>query len=171
MHHPFCHLPAMPPPPHWAIYHATTLPCCRARLAILFSSPCTLPLRLPHKFQIHKTADNAFEASTPSRRQRECGYGSSSCARSRSPPRPTSSRKRRRSRSPKYEQVSPSERFEKRSRDGTQRVRRDKLEFFSIRRRPTWRSLHGLSRSPRTHLLKMRWHQAMGWFRGLGQEK
>ena len=130
MHHPFCHLPAMPPPPRWAICHATTLPRCRARLAILFSSPRTLPLRLPHKFQIRKTADNAFEASTPSQRQRECGYGSSSCARSRSPPRPTSSRKRRRSRSPKYEQVSPSERFEKRSRDGTQRVRQDKLEFF-----------------------------------------
>lgn len=130
MHHPFCHLPAMLPPPRWAICHATTLPRCRAHLAILFSSPCTLPLRLPHNFQIRKMADNAFKASTPSRRQRERGYRSSSCARSRSPLRPTSSRKRRRSRSPKHEQVSPSECFEKRSHDGTQHIWWDKLEFF-----------------------------------------
>ena len=38
--------------------------------------------------------------------------------------------KRHRSRSPKYEQGSPSERREKRSRDGVQRPRRDRLEFF-----------------------------------------
>ena len=92
------------------------------------TDPATTPA-MPIR-QIRKTADTAFEASTPSRRHRERGYGSSSRARSRSPPRPTSSRKRRRSRSPKYEQVSPSDRFEKRSRDGSQRVQRDKLEFF-----------------------------------------
>lgn len=80
--------------------------------------------------QIRRTANAAFEASTPPRRNREHGHRSRGRSRSRSPPRPESSRKRRRSRSPKYDRDSPSDRLEKRARDAPQRARRDKLEFF-----------------------------------------
>ena len=118
--------------------------CCRHRSA----PPATLPLGLAHAtlfptrldpraltpdlavHQIRRTADAAFEANNSSRRHRERGYGSSSRARSRSPQRPTSSRKRRRSRSPKHEPVSPSDRLEKRARDGNQGARRDNPGFF-----------------------------------------
>ena len=85
---------------------------------------------IPNTHQIRRTANAALEASTPSRRHRERGRGSGGRARSRSPPGLESSRKRCHSRSPKYEQGLPSEHREKRSHNGVQRPRRDRLEFF-----------------------------------------
>ena len=79
--------------------------------------------------RICRTADAAFEANT-SRHHREHGYRSSSHVRSRLPQRPTSSRKRCRSCSPKHEQVSPSDRPEKRVRDGDQSAHRENTGFF-----------------------------------------
>ena len=131
----------------WAVPHIT--PWSPAR-----PSPFTMPsppaiaapstaawweCPIPNTHQIRRTANAALEASTPSRRHRERGRGSGGRARSRSPPGLESSRKRRRSRSPKYEQGSPSERREKRSRDGVQRPRCYN-SFF----RPTTRRYVGL---------------------------
>ena len=112
-----------------------TCPAIAIRHAIATCCRCSIHCRMvgmsyPNTHQIHRTANAALEASTPSWRHREHGRGSGGRARSCSPPGLESSRKRRRSRSPKYEQGSPSERREKRSRDGVQRPRRDRLEFF-----------------------------------------
>ena len=107
-----------------AIRHAIATCCRRSIHCRMVGMP------YPNTHQIRRTANAALEASTPSRRHRERGRGSGGRARSRSPPGLESSRKRRRSHSPKYEQGSPSERREKRSRDSVQRPRRDRLEFF-----------------------------------------
>ena len=110
--------------PAIAICHAIAT-CCH------HSIHCRMVgISYPNTHQIRRTANAALEASTPSRHHRERGRGSGSRAHSRSPPGLESSRKRRRSRSLKYEQGSPLERREKRSRDGVQRPRRDRLEFF-----------------------------------------
>ena len=112
--------------PAIAIRHAIATCCCR-------SIHCRMVgMSYPNTHQIHRTANAALEASTPSQRHRERGHGSGGRARSRSPPGLESLRKRRRSRSPKYKQGSPLERREKRSRDGMQCPRRDRLEFFQF---------------------------------------
>ena len=71
--------------------------------------------------QLRRTASTVYNVRTPSRRQR---------VRSRSPSRGGPSRKRYRSRSPHSDQVSPSDRLEKRARDNSRHPRRDKPEFF-----------------------------------------
>ena len=126
---------AINPPCHrLPLYHR--YPSCRRHLPCRSSHAmyCLTRLRSHNAclamYQIRRTANAALEASTPSRRHRERGYGSSSRARSRSPPRSEPTRKHRRSRSPKYKSRSLSDRVEKRSRDAPQRPRCDKLEFF-----------------------------------------
>ena len=107
-----------------AICHAIATCCCH-------SIHCRMvEMSYPNTHQIRRTANATLEASTPSWRHHEHGHGSGGRARSRSPPGLESLRKRHRSHSLKYKQGSPSECREKRSHDGVQHPRRDRLEFF-----------------------------------------
>ena len=115
--HPPCrYQPTMPSPP--AIPSLSIVPLPPA-MPIIPAMYCLTRLRSHNAclamYQIRRTANAALKASTPSWRHRERGYGSSSRARSRSPPRSKPTRKHRRSCSPKYESRSLSDRVEKHS--------------------------------------------------------
>ena len=124
------HLPQSPLPlPPANLPPATgSFPPCLPVPCHPFSNPGTPAVAMTTAtHQIRRTANTVYEASTPSRRNRERSHRST-C--SRSPVHGDSVRKRRRSRSPKYDPGLPSDRLEKRARENAQRTRREKLEFF-----------------------------------------
>ena len=84
----------------------------------------------PDKQQICRETNADHESHYSPRRHRERRHSSRGPARSRSPVRPESSRKHRRSHSPRLDTNLPYNRPGKRTREGMQRSRTDKPEFF-----------------------------------------